>query len=149
MVLGLVWGSDSGIYSNVKDIVVNVVATAVLFNDGTVQVLGDSSNGGDTSAASALSGVETIYRSSFFGFAAVKADGSPVLWGYGSGVALSCCIKEIRSASDSAAALKTDGSVHHLEKVIITSFKATGQAPGSRYSMTASWPGRMSMPSQP
>eukprot|EP00439_Symbiodinium_sp_Y106_P075342 s2050_g14.t3 len=108
---GLVWGSDSGIYSNVKDIVVNVVATAVLFNDGTVQVLGDSSNGGDTSAASALSGVETIYRSSFFGFAAVKADGSPVLWGYGSGVALSCCIKEIRSASDSAAALKTDGSV--------------------------------------
>ncbi|CAE7407499.1 ANKRD50 [Symbiodinium sp. CCMP2592] len=112
---GLVWGSsESGVYSNVKDIVPNGRATGILFNDGTVQVMGDSTHGGDTGVAAGLSNVEKLYRSGLLGFAAVYADGSATTWGEyadSNGVDLSCCIKDIRSAWNTATALKEDGSV--------------------------------------
>lgn len=78
------WGTynDNSVRTNIKQIYPADTTVAYLYNDGSVEAIGNQDRGGDTSgvAAQISTGVDRIYVNDN-AFAAVKDDGSVVTWG--------------------------------------------------------------------
>lgn len=114
---GIILGDSTGLpanVNNIKNIVSNGFAFAVIKNDDTVEVFGPAEYGGDASALD-LTNVASIHAT-HSAFAALKNDGSVITWGDekkgGNSESVNLThVKAIAAFDDAFIALNADGEL--------------------------------------